>query len=527
MFDKWLKLPAHYYLKITALVILTLGVCLHNTLMSIGTIWIAANWLIEAKYPAYWKKFKTSPSIWFLLALLIFSFASLAWSDDATYGLRDIGKKMPFFVIPLIMGLSVPLEQKVRNFLFYLFLGILCLTSFINFYRFNYVIDPGQDIRNMSFFVSHVRFSILVIIGIAVSIYLIEKKKINTLFLVPIILWLTYYTFKSQIVNGYVLLAAIALFSVIYFIQKIKSNVLKIAGFLIVIFGVSLGVYKVSATINSFEAPAEIEIDKLEKYTVNGNLYMHDLSAKLRENGNLVWCYVQVTELENEWNKRSTIAYDSIDRKEQPMFGTLIRYMTSKNIPKDSLGICLLSDKEILMIENGATSIRMNDGLSAKVDEFMYEWYAYKNEGDPNGNSTLQRLEHLRIGWSLALKNSFIGVGIGDVNIDFIKEYESLESRLTLENQHRAHNQYLTYWISLGLFGLLIFMAFFVHPLIRKGKKDYIFYAVFIILAISLFFQDLLETQAGVCIFGLFYSLIAYTESTNPAERPSSPQTHQ
>ena len=62
MFDKWLKLPAHYYLHITALSLLVVGVSLSNVLMSIGTIWIIANWLIELDFSTKWGRFKTNKS---------------------------------------------------------------------------------------------------------------------------------------------------------------------------------------------------------------------------------------------------------------------------------------------------------------------------------------------------------------------------------------------------------------------------------------------------------------------------------
>jgi len=58
MFDKWLNLPAHLYLKLTALVIITVGIAISNVLMSIGTIWIISNWLIEGKFQTYWTKFQ-------------------------------------------------------------------------------------------------------------------------------------------------------------------------------------------------------------------------------------------------------------------------------------------------------------------------------------------------------------------------------------------------------------------------------------------------------------------------------------
>ena len=137
MFDKWLKLPAHYYLKITALLILAVGVCLHNTLMSIGAIWVIANWLIEAKFKVYWNNFKANKELWALYAFLILGLLSMMWSQDQAYGWKDFGQKAPLFVVPLALGTGERIEKKVTHFVLFTFLFALCLTSVINYYRFS------------------------------------------------------------------------------------------------------------------------------------------------------------------------------------------------------------------------------------------------------------------------------------------------------------------------------------------------------------------------------------------------------
>jgi len=86
MFDKWLKVPAHYYLRITALTILIVGIAVSNVLMSIGAIWIISNWLIEADFKNYSQRLKTSPEILLILGFLLFTILSLMWSDDFWFG---------------------------------------------------------------------------------------------------------------------------------------------------------------------------------------------------------------------------------------------------------------------------------------------------------------------------------------------------------------------------------------------------------------------------------------------------------
>ncbi len=516
MFDKWLKLPAHYYLKITALVILTVGICLHNTLMSIATIWLGANWLIEAKYKYYWDKFKSSPAVWFLIALLLFSFISLAWSDDLNYGLKDIGKKMPFFVIPFVLGTSEPIEKKVVHFLCYLLIGILLLTSGINYYRFHFVLENAIDPREMSYFISHIRFAIIVVLGIAVSIYLIFNKKGPVVIWAIAIIWLCYYSFISHVLTAYVLLFTLLLFSILYWTHQKNNRLLTIVIYGLLTASIIAVTIGLNAAYKSFKKPVNVELADLEKETVNGRKYYHNLSNTERENGELVWIYMQQEELESEWNNRSVIDYDSTDRAGQPMFGTLMRYLTSKGLRKDSLAIWSLTEKEIDEIENGKTSYVQSTGLKSKLHEFFMQWDAYQNGGDINGQSVLQRIEHLRIGFELLKSNWIYGVGIGDVHQAFQLKYTEMNSSLNEENRHRSHNQFLTYWISHGILGLMCILGLLLAPIQSVKNKGFIFWSIFITLCLSMLFQDLLETQAGVCVFGFFYSIMAFQGPDRP-----------
>jgi O-antigen ligase len=512
MFDKWLKLPAHYYLKITALVILTVGVSLHNTLMSIGSIWIISNWLIEAKFKEYWKYFKTTPSIWMLMGILALSFISLLWTEDTAYGLKDIARKLPFFVIPFALGTSQRIEQKVVIFLLYIFIGVLVLTTGINYYRFHYYLGDLADIREMSYFISHVRLAILVVLGIFISVYLIAKKKGPWWLWILTAAWLLFYLFKSQTLNGYVLLTILIICSWIFLIAKLKMKRMKIIALSGLLGIISIGVFLLVSAANSYKEAESVDFANLDELTVGGRPYLHDTVSTMMENGHLVWLYVQEWEMAHEWNKRSDIHYYMYDKKGQPMYGTVMRYLTSKNVRKDSAGIWSLTDEEVQLIENGCASVNMNTGFKGKMHEFLFQYNNYKNGGDPNGQSILQRLEHIRVAWYLIKQNGFLGVGIGDMPMAFDEAYTETNSLLAPEHRHRAHNQFLSMWISLGIIGLLLFVGFMLIPFYCGKSKDYLFLMVMITLLVSCMFQDMLETQAGVTIFGLFYSLIVYRE---------------
>ena len=70
MFDKWFNVPVHFYLRVIALSMLTVGVCTSNVLMSIGTIWLIANWLFEAEFSKKRDRFIAEPIAWVFVFLI-------------------------------------------------------------------------------------------------------------------------------------------------------------------------------------------------------------------------------------------------------------------------------------------------------------------------------------------------------------------------------------------------------------------------------------------------------------------------
>jgi O-antigen ligase len=195
------------------------------------------------------------------------------------------------------------------------------------------------------------------------------------------------------------------------------------------------------------------------------------------------------------------------------MFGTLMRYLTSKGERKDSVGVVNLSMEEVNNIEKGQTSVKKDAGLVSRLEAFIVEYNIYQDGGDPNGNSFNQRIEHLKAAQYIINEKWLWGVGVGDVPMTFEKAYIEMNSQLSLENRHRSHNQFLTIWVALGLIGFLAFLMLFIVPFFEIKQKDFFMVLFLFGLFFSCLFQDFIETQAGVTIFGLFYGLAIYRES--------------
>lgn len=506
MFDKWLKLPAHYYLHITALSLLVVGVSLSNVLMSIGTIWIIANWLIELDFSTKWGRFKTNKSVIALSSFFVLMVLSLSWSTDLDYAFKDLLIKLPLITIPLVMGTSKPLENKVYKFLLYLFLTALTFTTVFNYLRFN--TNTFGDIRQMSFFISHIRLGGLICLALFLGAYETVKKGITIWFSIPVLCWFLFYLIKSQTLSAYILFVILFVASLFFLF---KSSKLKYVLLIFMLASIVTAGLFVKSNITVHKAPITINTDSLVWYTNSGHSYYHDTTSTLKENGNLVWLYVCLEECESEWNKKSSLPYDSTDAKGQPIYGTILRYMTSKGLRKDSVDFQHLTQDDIKNIEIGRTNYVLNSGLKGKINELYLSFLTYKHGGDPNGHSLIQRIEHFKTGISIVKSNWFLGVGLGDVDSAFESQYILDKSQLNIENRHRAHNQFLTSWISLGVIGLLMLIFILFSPLFDKNNSFSVL-IVSISLIFAFFTQDMIETQAGVTIFALFYSLVNYKE---------------
>ena len=122
-----------------------------------------------------------------------------------------------------------------------------------------------------------------------------------------------------------------------------------------------------------------------------------------------------------------------------------------------------------------------------------------------------QRLEYLRATIYIIQDNFLIGVGTGDLEDAFYEEFTYMNSSLESRYMYHAHNQFLGIFVALGLLGFVVFIVGLFYPaIVLSGFKDYYFSIFFLIMIISMFSDDTLETQAGVTMFAFFYSLLLF-----------------
>lgn len=496
--------------------LLVIGMPLSVFLMSVSQFALSANWLFEGRFKEKFRILKSRKSIIVFMLIFLVHVIWMAFSSNLDYGLHDLKIKVPLFILPLIIGTSKKLSfEKIKYIILFLSLAVFVGTiiSIINYFAINN--NEYFDSRKLSVFISHIRFALLINVSIFSLIYftVFEQNRMLKFGFIALSIWLIVYLFILQSLTGLVILFVISL---IYLLYKAINSKIKIFKYISIIFLIIIPIFTfiyLNKSINNFYGNSEKNVFILEEKTPWGDYYYHDTINKTVENGNLLYIYLCENELRNEWNKKSRIKYDSLDLKGQEIKYTIIRYLTSKNLRKDGESLLKLSKEDFDAIENGCTNYLFANEFSfnKKIYETIWEIDNYIKTGNPSGHSLTMRIEFLRAATNIIKRNFLIGVGTGDLKIEFNKEYELSNSKLTIEWRLRAHNQLVTFFIAFGIIGFLIIMFSIIFPIFYEKKyRVFLFNIFFTIALLSMINEDTLETQAGVTFFALLYCLFIF-----------------
>jgi hypothetical protein len=485
--------------------LVAVGLPTSKVLMSMGTMLLVLSLLIESNFKGYWAALKASVPFLALATYFFMHVISLLWTTDFAYALDDLRIKLTLLVIPLAF-ISRPPSAKELRLLLWLFLTAVSVVSFYNFASFVHWIGNRtyEDIRELSLFGSHIRFGILIAVAAAIALhFLLELKSQWKWLLLIVFAWLGFYTYFSQIISGFLAFSIV----VGLFLGILAYAHSKWLGHLIVSLFCIVLLSPLLVIIPFGGSTQHVNLATLDKFTALGNPYTFKLNHVDYFNQS-TFLYVCEPELLEEWTKRSEIPYSGRDKKGQLLRFTLIRYMASKNLRKDAHAFRQLSHEDIRSIEEGVASVNEKQiGLLARLDGIRFQLAHPEN---PNGHSLLQRLEYWKAAVQIIRENWVLGVGEGDVQASFDKQYVKNHSLLSTENRLRAHNSYLTSWLSFGLVGIFSFLFMNGSFLWRFWKMRSYLPLAFIVIAIGTFLiEDTLETQMGVTFFAFFFGLFA------------------
>jgi hypothetical protein len=504
------------WLTYFSLLVVVIGISCSHILMSVGGIALAALFLISPELIKRSLHVLKQPYTLFALALFIWHVIGIAWSDDVSGAGNDIRIKLPLLLFPIALAGMYKLSALQLVWLMRIYVLTVFTNTLVLFGIYLQWYGPVvENFREISVFISHIRFSLNLCLAIGLLWLfpnLVPASKLSGLIKIFGSLWGCY--FLSIIESGTSMFIGTALLIILLArcVSQFRNKKQKWITLLVIISTLGIAGFLIQNSYNNIFEPLNKQHISLPNHTLNGNKYTHLRKNKHVENGSFVYQCFSNKELEIQWAKRSDIPLDQINASGFPVKANLMRFLTSKGLTKDSLGIAQLSDEEVTNILLGASNYRYQNvnGFSKRYYTILFELHQFKNGSTPNGHSLLMRFEFIKTAFYLLKDNWLTGVGTGDLRNAFIQAYVETKSVLSEEWQHRAHNQYLSTWLALGIVGMLLFLGMFLAPFYSKNKSPDYAWLFLIIALVSFLSEDTLETQAGVT-FVLFFMSFFFT----------------
>ena len=516
-FSLFQKKNIHNQIFIFGVALMLIGMSLSTFLMSISQFILALNLMWEGNLKTKWKIFISNKPAVVLSSLFVLHLIGLTYTSDFDVALKDLKIKLPILILPFIFINSKPIEKSTFRFLFFIFIASIVISTFWGIaYMLGITHKEITDIRDISRFISHIRLSLMICLSIFFLLYWIYNNEIQhigwKIFSIAVIGWLLFFLILLESVTGISLLIIISIFLLtlsIFRIKKLKIKIVALLGLIVLIASTTYFIYN---EINSFYVERNCAKEIIKKQTIRGNLYTHDFKNNQIENTTYIWRNIEWDELKSNWNKRSKIPFDSLDKKKQGIRYAVIRFLSSKGLDKDSVGVWSLSPKEVEAIEDGVCNYKYlrKFSIRPRIHKIIWEYESYKQIKNPSGHSVTLKLEFWKTSLFIIRHNLFFGVGTGDIDNAFMDAYKITKSPLSKEYQLKSHNQYLRITVLFGLFGLTWFLVVLFYPLFALRKFDYYYSVFFLILIISMITEDTIETQAGVSFYAFIGGLIYF-----------------
>jgi hypothetical protein len=504
-------------------------------LMSLSQFFIVGNWILEADFKTKWARFKSNKAAWLLCSIFILLLPGLLYTQNMNDGLKLVRINLPFFIFPFFLSSSATLKKSWYELLLKLsFLSVFLASLVCSFIGLpQWLNGEFSDIRQISIFISHIRFALLIDLSILIGLWILKFNPIPTKaierWLIGIaIAWMIIFLFILQSLTGIAILLLLLLIGGISFVFKTYS-LKRVILFLSIPVLLFTGVFfLISNSWNQYHTPDSKYCKPLALKTKLGNSYSHNFD--IIENGHYINSYVCELELRNAWKLRSKLCIDSNDNKGHLTYSTLIRFLNSKGFTKDSEGISSLSDKEIHFIEQGIANVNYTGLWGIRMRLFQLFWeldYNRRGGKTPIGYSVMMKLEFWKTALSIIKQHPILGVGTGDVTDAFKEEYTKSDSWLNEKWRLTSHNYYLYIAVALGIPGLIIFLILISAPFILTvSQSPYFPLTIFFWIAIiSMLTEDTLNTQAGASFVAFFYCFFLFSRPIIKSISSSSSST--
>ena len=506
------------------LLMMAVGFTLSPFLMGMSQFWLVIVWVMDGIVGGDFKqklsRFWHNKAAVLLAAFYLMHVVGLLYTSDFQYAMKDLRVKLPILILPFIMASMQPLDRKRFNLVMLVYVLSVFVATWFSFAA--YIRHDYEDVREISRFISHIRFCLHIVFCIAVIGYFLFTRKSqwwSKAVQVLLLLWFAYQIFIFESLSGYVVFGAVVVVSAVYaFLQWKKGRGWRVA---MAVFAVGILVLGSLALVHQIKPLLKVEpvdFSTLEQKTAQGNDYWHDTVYNPIEDGKFVGLYYCKPEMQQAWSQRSELPFEGETLSGENLEATLARYLTSKDLRKDAEGVAALTDEDIRNIEQGVANYNnwKHPGLRARLSATAFEYNIYRRSGNPNGGSLSQRIEFTRAALHIIRQHPWLGVGTGDVPQAFRQAYDEIHSPLSEEFRFRAHNQYLSIMIAFGVVGLVVFLVALFYPYCAsKRNRGYLMTAFLCIMLLSMLPEDTLETQAGASMFAFFFAFLLFAKPTD------------
>lgn len=502
-----------------SIILLFVGLAFSKIIISLSQITLLIIWIFEGDFKQKFRNLKQNKAALIFLSIFGLFIIGMLWTNNLKAGLNELKLKLPLLILPFVFSTISNFEKKelriiLSAFIFVVFSKTIESCFFIIGGKFS------PSLEQISNKISHIRYSLMIDFAIFSIIYLaiLDKKlKIRHKILsLSLIIWFLAFLIFIQSLTGIIILFLLVIGLGIYFISRSNKISIKISSLIIVLFIIFSTFIYLNNQYKKFYTIKDPNFDNLPQYTEAGNEYYHDINNFRLENGYHVGYYYCKKEIEQEWNKISDVKFNQKGSNGFLIKYTIIRYMTSLGLPKDSVGVSKLTHTDVANIEKGLSNYKFANTLSIsnRIYKVIWQIHEYKHTKNANNQSITQRYEYLLTSFEIIQKNLFLGVGTGDVKDAFKQQYIEDNSKLLKKNRRKSHNQLVAFILTLGIIGgSWCIIALFLPLLINKKYKEFLPTIFFVISILSMLTDNTLETSVSVSFFAVFYSLLVLQKS--------------
>lgn len=362
-----------------------------NVLVSNAQFLLIGAWLGEGVHHRdLWDRFRRAfTDRWVLLfvSLFLLHVLGLLWTQDLEWGLDLCRILLPILVFGTIIPTMPALTERGLWGILLAGAYSVVLSTMVCLAVAHDRLALG-DFRGVSLFISHIRLGLLLCLAVVVLLVHRPGWKWMQWTQYAAAGWALLFMWKVGSLSGAGALVAMVAALLWWRAGRTPMRVrwLLRGGLLLLIAVGALAMVHLLAGTPHVAWP---ERTGLPERSAGGELYYHDLEDPQIENGHFVWIEVADGELERGWSRLSKVPYDGTDERGQPLRSTLVRYLASMGLPKDSVGLMHLSPEDVQRVGSGVSNVRTGrqSPLATRLEQLRMELDRYRTTGRPTGTA--------------------------------------------------------------------------------------------------------------------------------------------